>query len=358
VDIAEQVATTIAGRLASAQRTSVAARLTDVPRAYEYFFRGNALIAARSARATDRAIHEYEIATRFDPGFTSALARIAYCYGILLTWGWDPRGLSRDSLLNLGLAAADRALRRDSMSSDVWMARGYLLSARNPRTFEGVREVFQRALALNPRNAEAHHQYGSALRLMGRDAESAAMLERALAIEPGRPVTHFVRAELDMVAGRLPAARAWLDSAVLSDARMYFALAQRARIRAMVGDSAGARSDAETAIVVSQAEDSLWGNAAMALVEAQAGDTASARARLDRLVRAFAVRGTEPHAAWMIASGYLALHDSGRALDILESATPRGGRIWFYMRMPEFDPIRGQSRFVQLVADSRPSGAP
>jgi hypothetical protein len=50
----------------------------------------------------------------------------------------------------------------------------------------------------------------------------------------------------------------------------------------------------------------------------------------------------------------VALGESDRALELLERVRPRGARLWFYLRAPEFDAIRSNARFGRLVAESAP----
>ncbi len=115
----------------------------------------------RRALALGQAIREYEIAVGLDSSFTHALARIGYVYAVILEFGWSFGALLPDSLLARGFAAVDRALAVDPGTPDAWMAQAYLLTHRNPRTFDGVADAFQRAIELDPRNAETYHQYGS-----------------------------------------------------------------------------------------------------------------------------------------------------------------------------------------------------
>ncbi len=178
-DVARAVATAIAGRLLPGERASLAARPTREPTAYDHFLRGNYALAQRNPRALARAIAEYEAAARLDPGFAAALARTAYAYGLYLDWAWEYPGVPAESVLARGFGAADRALREDSTASDAWMAIGYLRTFRHPRTFENAKAAFERAIALDPRNAEAHHQFGSILRWLGEDAAAAETFARA-----------------------------------------------------------------------------------------------------------------------------------------------------------------------------------
>src|SRR3989442_1060296 len=250
-DIAREVTRSIAGRLLPAEQAVLAARPTRVPEASDRFLRGNYYLAERTARSVTRAIQEYEAAVRLDPGFTEALARIAYGDGLILYWGWDYPGVARDSLLARGLAATEPALRQDSTSSDAWMARGFLLTYEYPHTYDGMRAAFQRAIALDHPNAEAHHQYAGMLAELGDDSAAVAACHRALAIEPDRPITLVQLADLRLSERRYVEGRRWLDSALARDPAFQFAYAFRALLGLHLGDLAAARRDGEMAVRLS-----------------------------------------------------------------------------------------------------------
>src|SRR5213592_4712782 len=144
--IARAVTGVIAGRLLPAERATLAARPTRSPEAYDYFVKGNYYLAQRTARSTKQAVDQYRAALRLDPGFTRALARIAYAHAQTLYWGSFPEDVPPDSVLARGLAAADGALRQDSTSSDAWMARAFLLSYRYPRAPVMAREAIEREI--------------------------------------------------------------------------------------------------------------------------------------------------------------------------------------------------------------------
>jgi serine/threonine-protein kinase len=142
-EIARDVAASLAGTLQPGERTRLAATGTRDPVAFEHYLRGNFHLAGRSPAAVRRAIGAYEAAAGRDPGFTPAVARIAYAYAQFLDWGWTFPGLPPDSVLARGLSYADRALTQDPDAADAWLARGYLLSFRHPDSFEGVEEAFR-----------------------------------------------------------------------------------------------------------------------------------------------------------------------------------------------------------------------
>src|SRR2546425_12583697 len=125
---------------------------TASPEAYDYFLRGNHFLLARTGGSITRAIEEYEAATRVDPRFADAFARMAFGYGLFLEWSWPSPITPRDSLLARAVAAADRALALRPTSSDAWVARGQLLnvpdlSYRSPLREDAVLHAFDPPLA-------------------------------------------------------------------------------------------------------------------------------------------------------------------------------------------------------------------
>src|SRR5204862_163236 len=126
--------------------------------------------------------------------------------------------------------------------------------------------------------------------------------------------------------------------------------------RALRQDSASAeaRADAETAARL-RSGFRVPAEAVLALVELQAADTPAARTRIERLEREIRSAGNQTitDAAW-VGRALVALREADRALGLLERVRPRGARLWFYLRAPEFDPVRTDPRFQRLVEESRP----
>ncbi|OLC73816.1 MAG: hypothetical protein AUH78_12290 [Gemmatimonadetes bacterium 13_1_40CM_4_69_8] len=360
-NIARRVAEGVAGRLLPAERRAVAAvRVTHNPDAYEHFLRGNYGLAQRTSTGMARATAEYRLAAALDSGFVSALARVGLAYALRLDWSWDATGASpADSLLDRGMAAADEALRRDPSNSDAWLARGYLLEFRYPRTWDGVMAAFARAVALDPRNAEAWHQMGDAATVMGDDSTAITAWRRALAIDPGRPIT--LRAYAQMV---VPAeARSLLDSALAVDPGFQLARLSRADTRLAQGDTSGARRDLQASHCEACAAD-MWPSwtAWHALSLGSLGDTAAARVEADSvLARLQGAGGLSWRVAEPLVFHYLRLGDSATALDLLERISPRGVKLWSLFTGDVslgFYPVASSRRFRQIVSDATPPWSP
>jgi TolB-like protein len=358
-DIARAVVTAVAGRLAPSERASLAARPTHSAVAYDHYLRGNYALAQRSQAGFARALAEYQSALRLDSTFASALSRIAYTYASSLALEWAVPGLPAESLLDRGVAIADRAVRLDSMSSDAWMARGFLLQFRNPTTFRGVREALERAIALDPENADAQHTYGTALLWLGNDSAGEAAFQRALAIDPARRNTLRFLALLRLLQHAYAPALRWADSAIAVDPTFLQAYVDRARARRLLGDTAGARRDADVVQQFATAGMRRWAEVTRVLADAAAGNMAEARARADRLYRETGAGDSTGPRLGFRESAYLAIAqvvvgEPDRALSTLENARRWGLLLRGLLRSPEFNVIRDQPRFQRLVEELQP----
>lgn len=357
-EIARAVATAIAGQLLPQERTVLTVRPTRDAEAYDHLLRANSQLAQRTPGGVQRAMDEYAEAVRLDPTFVKAQARIGLCHALILVWGWETPGVSRDSQLTAGFSAVDRALAVDSSSADAWTARGYLLAHRYPQTLDGVIPSLQRAVELEPTNAESWHQYGIWLSIYGRTHDGIAAMERAIALEPGRAATldnlgHWVY----QIAGRMAEAHRALDSAVAAVPVMPAPYTHRSFERLRSGDLAGARRDADMAMRLSPPHEEYFGLAPLAWLAAASGDSVLARQLAGRAVQVVANRPLSPVVADIVALGLLGVGDRDGALAMLERTTPRGALLGLTLRTPALATLAADPRFQRLLDETRPPGA-
>jgi TolB-like protein len=341
--IARDVAGRIAGSSGGATARPAAPRTRNAA-AYDHFLRGNFFLALRTPEGITRALAEYREAERLDSGFAATIGRAAYAMAVARSNYFAVPDVPAESVAVRGIQIADRALRRDSLSSDAWMARGFLLAYADPHTMAGATAAFERAITLDPVNAEAHHQYAQILNWLGRHAEADRELRVAIALEPGRVVSYD---DLAIWAHRRDTvlALALTDTAVALDPTSPRAHWARGFARAFAGDVRGAVEDAESANRLAPGDPTVEGFLAYAF--ARAGDTTRARALLAHW---------PGHSEFSVIVGLLALGDSVAALDRLERAPPDPGG-WGVLQRPEFDPLRRNPRFERLLVAQRPQGA-
>jgi len=161
-----------------------------------------------------------------------------------------------------------------------------------------------------------------------------------------------------VVARSYAEARRWLDSALTVDPTFAIGYAHRGMLALQLGDLAQARTDGEMAIRFG-AGYRLPGLAVLTMVDARSGDTLAARARLQELLQAIVDSlHPSPRDARYVGPALLATAGENRLVEFLERVEPRRATLWFDLRLPEYDTIRANPRFQQLVEESRPLGAP
>jgi TolB-like protein len=357
-DAEDRIAAAVARRLrlpAAGSGSARAARSTPVdPEAHDHYLRAEYALKQRTPASVIQAIAEYREAETIDPTMTAATAREAYAYGLFLDWGWTYPGLPNDELERRGLELSRRAIEQDSLSSEAWLAYAYLLQLGDPRELPGAADAFGRAVALDPTNPEAQHQYGQTLMALGRYAEAKAAYHAALAVEPDRPLTLVPLSAIALREGDVRAAERWADSAVALSKDAPYPWASRSQLRAGLGNASGARDDAERALVIDPSYE-VPARSALAAALGALGQAQGAEDELDRARHAVA-RPEIPTTteAYYLATAMLRLDHREQAIDVIESARPRSGWMWFYLQSPAFDSVRDDARFIRVVEQADP----
>jgi len=351
--IARDVASRIGSRLTTSQLALPRRAPTADAQAYEHYLRGNYYIARRTPPTVEQAIAQYRLAMARDPQFAAARARIAYGYAVLIDWGWA-HGRSSEELVREGLQLVQTALELDSLSADAWMARAYLLERVDPVRMRGAAEAFERAIALDPRNVEAIHQYAQVHEALGNWEPAMAAFRRTLLLEPDRSLPYVAMASIEWKRGAPKVARRLYDSALVVDPGASYALSARALLRVAEGDVTGGLEDAETAVRVEEGY-SIPPHSVLAIALAKSGSQVRAELEVDRaLSEIMDPSAPSPTDARFIASALLVVGRRDEALQLLERARPRGAWLWFYCLAPDFDAVRTDPRFVRVMREAKP----
>lgn len=325
--------------------------------AYEHYLRGNYYLAVRTPASVGQAMEEYRRAADADSGFVEARVRRAYGAALFADWGWEYPGSTTEQLMVEALATTDEALAVDSLQPEAWLTRAYLVALRNPNALDSSIEDFRRSLTLDPRNAEAHHQYGQTLMALGRYDEAVAAYRNAIELEPGRAMTLMPIGAIREAQGRPEDAMVWLDSAVTMAPQVPYVWTVRAMARLRAGDASGALSDAERALYL---DDSFPTPALSARAGAlhRLGRSSEAAAALEAALASL-TDPERPTATEMVFLGeaLLALDRSPLFLALLERVEPRGGFLWFYLDKAAFEPLYDDRRFRAIVAEAWPDAS-
>jgi TolB-like protein len=190
-DLQESFARDIAGELNVVLADPSEARLVEKPtdnaQAYALFIEAQTLVSRRIGDSLPRAIALLEEATRLDPTFARAWAKLAVALAVA------PQYTVADWPTNWAAAepAARRAIALDPKSAEAYAALGYIDFSR--RRYRDMVEPAQRALAIDPDDVTANFWMANQLAATGRTAEAEAVNDRALKTDPGNALVIFYK---------------------------------------------------------------------------------------------------------------------------------------------------------------------
>lgn len=169
--IAEAVVETLRG----GDAPGPAAQARTSPEVFELVAKGRHLWQQRNPADTAAAVAALKRAVELDPEYAPGWAELTAAHWFEHLYGNADRSAAREA----ALAAADKALALDDSLSQPWGVRG--LIADTPA--EAI-AAYERALELNPNNANAMAWLSLSLREAGLHNEGRRMIERAYHLDP------------------------------------------------------------------------------------------------------------------------------------------------------------------------------
>ena len=339
-DIAKGIAESLQAKLTGAEEQLIAARPTSDVTAYELYLKGRVLWGKRGGDNMRQAIAFYEQAIVRDPNYAPAYAALAETYVVLPVY---TEASTREAYAK-AKAAALKALQLDDKLAEAHNALALALFL--DLDFAGSIAEFQRAIALNPNYATAHHWYGfNPLCTLGRFDEAIAESKRAVELDPLSPVINSDLGSNLMVARRYDEAIAQLRKTLEIDPTFSLAHGALGEALQFKGDLPGAI--AEYTIAQELAADPR-SRVLMAAAKAQFGDKDAAvrmLAELEEASRHREIPGVQR------AVLYTSLGNRTEAIRCLEQSVADHDTqdvAWIKV-YPTWDSLRGDPRFEALV---------
>ena len=182
-EITERIVTTLVSNI---ERTIIEQARRKPPYslgAYELLLQGREQRNTSQYEGMLAAEASFEQAVALDPGFALAYAEIAYIQYVYVTWRVKPE--QRDAALSKGFANALRAL---ALEASLPLANRVLgnLHLRAREHADAVTWA-QRAVALNPGEAESYAWLANVLSYVGRSSEALEQLAHARRLDPLHP---------------------------------------------------------------------------------------------------------------------------------------------------------------------------
>jgi DNA-binding winged helix-turn-helix (wHTH) protein/TolB-like protein/Flp pilus assembly protein TadD len=337
--IAAQVAQALTPELSPNAAARLTVNYTDDTDAYAAYLKGRYYWNQRTDEALRRSIGFYREALDRDPTYALAYLGLAEAYSLLVWYS----GRAPSETFPQARAAAEQALRIDSTLAEAHATRA-LVSWQYDWDAQAAERHFQRALALKPNDAGAHHIYGQFLALTGRTDAGIDHLHRALTLDP---LSHAI--PTDLGSAYLFARR--YDEAIAQYQQLIDRAPQFPIAHVFLGlayertGNVDAALDAHQQAIRVGGRNPLW-LAELARAHALAGHVDEAEALLDELNAASARRYVSPFALALV---HVALDRPQRALSLLEDAIATRDPYAIYLPVhPHLDPLRDHPRFAAL----------
>lgn len=180
-EISRKVASTVVGRLRIMAQEGAKRKRAENLLAYDYLLLGRSIVGDTEEN-NERAKRAYKKAIELDPACARAYMGLAQHYIIdeFNNWGQPPE----DSRA-LCLECTEQAASLDKFDSEVQWRIGYVYTCRGK--FDEAKLYLDRALELNPNDADALTVTGVYLTAVGEGDEAVACCERAIRLNPFGP---------------------------------------------------------------------------------------------------------------------------------------------------------------------------
>jgi len=245
--------------------------------AYEAVLQGNFLVERKNEADARKAVALYEQATKGDPGYAYAWARLAVAYITVPTYLSLPRP-ELEQYWTRGREASQTALRLNPGLAEAHAAHGRILQTVD-RDVVGAEVALRHALELAPQSVLATRWLGVMLAQQGHLPDAVATVRRAISLDP-------LSAQLRYNLGIYLLALASHEEAETSVRRAIELQPQAAQFHAYLALAQTFRGHTAEAIETARQEpDEFWRNYGLALACFAHGDRNASDAALAWLIK-------------------------------------------------------------------------
>ena len=339
-EVARAIAAQVRVTLSPHERTALQQSRSIDPQAQEAYLKGRYFWNKRTGADLESAIDYFNNAVAVDPGYAEAYAGLADSYA--LAGDWEYGLLAPQEAWPKAIQAAKKALELDENLGAAHASLAFALDL-FAWDWSGAETEYQRALALSPNYATAHHWHAFHLLVVGRNGEAIAELRKAENLDP---LSLIIGAD---IADALCIAHLYDESIAQSNRTLAmdpnFAVAHYE-----LGQALQQKNQQDQAIAHLRRAIELGGHSAafdsnLAYAYATSGRKDEALRVLDSLQTR---HDKDPTADANIALVYTGLGDNDSAIAWLERAYEARVNPSILLR-PAFDPVRSDARFQALL---------
>jgi tetratricopeptide (TPR) repeat protein len=313
------------------------------PEAEEFYLKGRYYWNKRTPDDLNRAVDYFTQAIVQDPNYSKAYVGLADCYNLLREYSAMPASEAYPR----ALAAARKAVELDDSSAEAHASLAFV-------TFywrwdaAGAEREFQRAIALNPHDVQAHHWYATFLHACGREQQALAEIEVARNLEPSSAAILADKGQILRLIGQTDEAVVLLKQIAAAEPSLASAHRYLSEIYFDRKDYTNYLAEWEKTALLLRDQPDL----AVARAAEKGFSDGGLHGMLDatlRVQKKLTLQGSV--SAYAVAETYSQLGNKQDALQYLQTAYhQREGSLLFLWRDPAFDNLHDDSGYKDLVA--------
>ena len=313
------------------------------PIAYNYYLKGEYSWQTRTSAGLAQAIADFNKSIAADPGYAPAWAGLADCYNLMPEYGGMPAAIA----FPRAGKAARRALELDNSLANAHRDMAYVDFWWTHDVTEAMRE-FRRSLELNPRSAQGHHWYATALEMTGDDRHALAEIGEAEDLAPGSTAVLLDKGLLLADAGHFDEGLQVLKQVEIAEPGIAKVHTYLSAIHHFKGDEHGALEEMRRSAEL--AHDGIG------LAIAAAGEDGYRSGGVGEMGRRVAAEEQQLYdhgklSPYLLAQTYAALGAPDRVFPLLSDAVNRRESNAMGLRIEwDFRKLRHDSRFAALLA--------
>ena len=238
-DIAKRVVGVAAVKLTRFERERVLTKPTENLAAYEYVLRGREFLSHVSRDKNDEAADLFQRAIELDPNYAAAYAALGGSHFEAVVTGWTE--FLQDEL-NQAEMLAQKALALDPSTTSAYRLLAFINMYK--RRYDLALGQIDRALEINPSDAESYGLRGIILVWAGKAADALPWLEGALRFDRANAITSQNLCFAYFFLGRYPEAVESCDRALSRSPARTLQIQARPFLAAVYGEM-GRNQDAE-----------------------------------------------------------------------------------------------------------------
>ena len=340
-DVAQKIAQALKVNLSSEEKTQIQERPTDNPEAYEKYLKGRYFYGRRNEKDIRESIKYFEEAIELDPNFALAYSGLAFSFSLLPEYSSVPTEEVRQKVME----ASQKALDLDPMISKVHSTLGLLY--RTLWEWDKVETELEKAIELNPNNADAYLAYAWYLLQLARYDGAIENMNMAIKLDPLSLIINQNQGELYYYAREY-------DKSIEATKRTIEMDPAFPQAHYFLGMAYLAKGMYEEAMEEFRLEKNLpkpWSpyhvDSIIGVNYARQGKIKEAEEILSELKRESLQNFIPPRA---LAHLCFALGKNNEGLDFLEAGYATKDSALTYLKVdPLFDPVRTDPRFIKLL---------